>query len=89
MKAIVDLPWGHTTFEVPFKDLELFLKIAKGSGVKHQWIDGVNRYYKVAPVDIRVDIIDTIHPRALSDDEVEAIKEAKRLAKEQQEAATT
>ena len=89
MKAIVDLPWGHTTFEVPFKDLELFLKIAKGSGVKHQWVDGVNRYYKVAPVDIRVDIIDTIHPRALSDDEIKAIKEAKLSAKEQEEASTT
>jgi hypothetical protein len=90
MKAIVNLSWGRTQFEVPFKDLELFLKIVRGNAVNRQWTGDDSRYYKETQDDsVRVDIIETIHPRALSDDEIEAIKEAKRLAKKQEEAATT
>ena len=90
MKAIVNLSWGRTQFEVPFKDLELFLKIVRSNAVNRQWTGDDSRYYKEKQDDsVQVAIIGEIHSRELTEDEINALKEAKRLAKEQQEAATT
>lgn len=90
MKAIVNLSWGRTQFEVPFKELELFLKIVRSNAVNRQWTGDESRYYKEEQDDsVQVAIIGEIHSRALTEDEINALKEAKRLAKEQQEAATT